>query len=268
LIMTASSIGRRGPQHRYARPQNVNVPIPPHSLADWHQEVHATIPYDDWIEPNPNLARLLSLARAKKHVFTNADACHAQSCLERLGLHKVIDGVVVNFNSVMHVAEKEGLAKPVRGPGSPLFPLCCKPQKDAFRIALELTGVQGDPATVLFVDDSPRNIAGAHAFGIRTVLIGHREPCRGADFHLPSVEHLPHVMPELFADSPEAASARLRAAGVKVPAWTRAPGHAVGEPAGLVPRASSAVDLAPLGEGHPPRDAVWGEDEDRSLAQR
>ena len=51
--------------------------------------------------------------------------------------------------------------------------LLCRPHTclQAFELALEMAG-NAQPETTLFLDDSTRNINGAHRAGLKTVLVG------------------------------------------------------------------------------------------------
>lgn len=44
------------------------------------------------------------------------------------------------------------------------------------------------------MDDSPRNIAGAKAFGMGTVLVGHSAPIPAADVTIAALEHLTRAL--------------------------------------------------------------------------
>lgn len=57
-----------------------------------------------------------------------------------------------------------------------------------------------DPATVLFCDDSARNIAGAKQLGMRTCIVGREDAqtIEGADYAVKSLHDLPRVLPGLF----------------------------------------------------------------------
>lgn len=71
-------------------------------------------------------------------------------------------------------------------PGCPLLqaglthhgcPVVCKPNRQAFEVALQLAGSPEPPAT-LWVDDSARNITTGHRMGLYSVLVGRTgEPC-------------------------------------------------------------------------------------------
>jgi FMN phosphatase YigB (HAD superfamily) len=95
----------------------------------------------------------------------------------------------------------------------------CKPNRRCFEAVLERLG--GVPAErVVFLDDSTRNCAAAHALGISTVLIGRDGHHPGCDLAVPAVHDLPRVLPSLFAPwSPPRVEAVAEAAvPIRVPA--------------------------------------------------
>lgn len=97
----------------------------------------------------------------------------------------------------MDRALKDGLTKTIETEGGPVTPVVCKPSAKCFRLAMEQCGIS-DPTTVLFLDDSARNLAGAKSLGMTTVLVGRTERCDGADFAIQTLTDLPKVLPGLF----------------------------------------------------------------------
>jgi FMN phosphatase YigB (HAD superfamily) len=91
----------------------------------------------------------------------------------------------------------------------------CKPARRAYEAVLERLGVD-DARRVVFVDDSPKNVAAAHALGIFTVLIG-RDHVPGADLVIPDVRELPRVLPALFAPATPPAAEHAEPTAVAVP---------------------------------------------------
>lgn len=55
-------------------------------------------------------------------------------------------------------------------------PVVCKPNRQAFEIALKLAG-SPEPAATLWVDDSARNITTGHRMGLYSVLVGRTGGC-------------------------------------------------------------------------------------------
>jgi pyrimidine 5'-nucleotidase len=107
------------------------------------------VPLTDFIQPDMTVrAALLSLPQ-RKVIFTNSDANHAGRVLNVLALTDCFDQII-DINAI-----------------SPY----CKPQPEAFRIALQSAGEQ-DPTHCVLVDDAPRNLAAARQLGFFTVCLG------------------------------------------------------------------------------------------------
>lgn len=104
---------------------------------EWHERVHASLPYDDLFPPrdHPHNLALKALldsipGNVAKLIFTNADDAHASRCLELMGLDE--EGTfdeIITFESVMRDAASLGLVRRGR-------PVVCKPADVAFRLAL------------------------------------------------------------------------------------------------------------------------------------
>lgn len=187
----------------------------------WHDEVHASLPYESLFphRAHPKNLALKALldsipSRVAKLVFTNADDAHAARCLELMGLSAEGDfDEVITFESTMRDAAALGLVRRGR-------PVVCKPADVSFRLALraasravarkrgEKEGASEshppllDPASVAFFDDSTRNVAGAAASGIFSVLVGRTGlselEAPGASAQLASVLDLPVALPSLW----------------------------------------------------------------------
>jgi putative hydrolase of the HAD superfamily len=132
------------------------------------------VPLADYLKPNLPLRNMLLSLPQRKLIFTNADVAHAQRVLRVLGLEgcfeRIIDVIAI----------------------SPY----CKPEKEAFQIALDLAG-RPDPCECLFVDDSLKNIAAAHRLGFKTVLAGDQTPCPEGDACLDNLVDLPSILAEI-----------------------------------------------------------------------
>lgn len=107
------------------------------------------VPLDSLLVPNPELRDVLRQLPQRKLIFTNADRKHAGRVLRVLGIEDCFEGII----DILDI--------------SPY----CKPMLEAYQIALRLVG-EPDPAACVFVDDSPRNLAGARAAGLYTVQVG------------------------------------------------------------------------------------------------
>jgi pyrimidine 5'-nucleotidase len=155
---------------------------------DWHARVHGALPYEEHLRRDPKLKAVLNAIDTPKWVFTNADTVHAEKCLALLGIRDCFRGVIC-FESVMAAAAAAGVAH--RG-----VPVVCKPQREAFALALAAAGAEA--ASTAFFDDSARNIASAHRMGIRAVLVGRTEVDVPCDLQVHSLLDLPATAPWLF----------------------------------------------------------------------
>jgi pyrimidine 5'-nucleotidase len=132
---------------------------------DWHDYVHARLPYSKHLSPNSKLRNLLDSITIPKYIFTNADAKHADICLSLLGLQGAFNGIIC-FESIMADARAQGMVHDNK-------PVVCKPSHAAFRLALQAAGGY-EPEEAVFFDDSTRNVTSAKRIGIYSVLVGRR----------------------------------------------------------------------------------------------
>ncbi len=105
---------------------------------------------------------LLDSIPVPKFIFTNADLKHAEICLDLMGLRSCFQDIIC-FESIMKAAELNGMVHHNK-------PVICKPNRQAFDLALKEAGAE--IATTAFFDDSARNITSSHRMGIFSVLIG------------------------------------------------------------------------------------------------
>jgi putative hydrolase of the HAD superfamily len=134
------------------------------------------LPLKDYLEPAPRLREMLLSLPQPRWIFTNADANHATRVLEVLGLAGCFSGII-------DLRARE---------------FVCKPELEAYLLALELAG-EPRPADCLLLDDSPSNLAPAYRMGFSTVLVSLDGRSHPAAMHtIPNLLELPHVMPELW----------------------------------------------------------------------
>lgn len=169
----------------------------------FHSCVHATLDYERLLRPN-GVREMLANLTAQKHLFTNADANHAAECLKCLDLEGCFESIFC-FETMQQLNDRPST-------------VLCKPSRRAYEAVLARLGV-AEASRVVFVDDSPKNVAAAHALGIFTVLIG-RDHVPGADLVIADVRELPRVLPSLFAPAtpPTAEPAEAAAVPIVVPA--------------------------------------------------
>lgn len=147
---------------------------------EWHAAVHGALPYDRLLSKDTALGQLLHNIPLPKWIFTNADIKHATTCLQLLGLSHHFEGIIC-FESIQLAASQQGLK-------TAACPITCKPDEQAFKLALQQCG--GEAATTIFLDDSTRNVATATRMGMFTVQVG----CHStevADLAVPTLHQLP-----------------------------------------------------------------------------
>lgn len=144
---------------------------------DYLAYVH-DLPLEKFLTPDPHLREILISLPQMKWIFTNADANHAKRVLDILGLEGC-------FNGIIDVRSLDYL---------------CKPEKEAFQRALDLSDAAAPEDCVLF-DDSLRNLIPARTIGFTTVLVGSDGNNPGANYSLIKLTDLPQVFPELWQPS-------------------------------------------------------------------
>mmetsp|Transcript_17230 Transcript_17230/g.35656 ORF Transcript_17230/g.35656 Transcript_17230/m.35656 type:complete len:577 (-) Transcript_17230:492-2222(-) len=117
-----------------------------------------------------------------KYIFTASVRDHAERCLRALGIEDL-------FVDIIDVKSCN---------------LATKHSTDAFEAALRIANVQ-DPETVLFLDDSVKNIKVARSMGIRSFLVGRMGRDCGqtittehAEHEIDRIHDFPKVVPEIF----------------------------------------------------------------------
>ncbi|HEU5086437.1 MAG TPA: pyrimidine 5'-nucleotidase, partial [Roseiflexaceae bacterium] len=107
---------------------------------------------DAFIDSDAELDRLLGLLPARKAIFTNAPAEHAERILQRLG-------IAHHFERIFDIRFQK------------FFP---KPHPAGYQLALDELGVRG-PGSVM-VEDTLRNLPPARALGMNTIYINDEPP--------------------------------------------------------------------------------------------
>jgi putative hydrolase of the HAD superfamily len=133
------------------------------------------LPLEEYIKPDPELRRLLLSLPQRRWIFTNSDHNHANRVINILGLAGCFDGII----DILAVD------------------YACKPDKTAYERALQIAG-DDDPANCVIFDDSPRNLAPAHALGFYTILVGKDGSNPEVDQAIPSLHALRFSMPQLW----------------------------------------------------------------------
>jgi putative hydrolase of the HAD superfamily len=155
----------------------INYNIDPNEFLDY---VH-DIPLHEYLQPNPDLDRILASVPQEKVVFTNASREHAERVLDLLGIRRhfvqIIDVRDMNYES--------------------------KPLASAYHRICELLGVR--PEECMIVEDNVRNLQPAKAVGMTTVLIrdGNDPIDDNVDYVLSRVEEIGVLLARM--DGPDAA---------------------------------------------------------------
>jgi putative hydrolase of the HAD superfamily len=137
---------------------------------DFYRFVH-DIPVDRLLAPDPELRRMLAGLRQRKFIFSNADRAYILRVLTTLGIADCIDGIVDIFSTEF----------------------ACKPQADAYRIAMQKAGASR-PQQCLLVDDLPRNLAAARDLGWEALLVNKPAPAGLSLRKMESIYRLPDFL--------------------------------------------------------------------------
>ncbi len=150
---------------------NVNYGIDIHKYLAYVHDV----PLSELIQPNPWLQEILQHIQARKFIFTNADKAHARRTLSVLGIEDCFDGMV----DVLDVQPY------------------CKPDPEAFAIALQITG-ESDYKQCILVDDHEQNLQVARRLGMYTIKPHSCAKTTAADACIASINELPEVLDPLL----------------------------------------------------------------------
>eukprot|EP01025_Chloroclados_australasicus_P065183 TRINITY_DN8847_c0_g1_i2.p1 TRINITY_DN8847_c0_g1~~TRINITY_DN8847_c0_g1_i2.p1 ORF type:complete len:265 (+),score=17.65 TRINITY_DN8847_c0_g1_i2:81-797(+) len=143
--------------------------------------------HERFLKPDLGVQNCLqSLSGLRKWVFTNCNEKHAALALSQLELKHHFEGVV----------------------GSDTMGEVCKPDKEAFQIALDKIGTRAKQC--VFFEDSLRNLKIAKELGMITILvIGYEKQYPKTEdipefvdgvVHMPTQEEVMFLLPQLFAN--------------------------------------------------------------------
>ncbi len=146
---------------------------------DFLRYVH-DVPLKDLLAPDPWLRQTLLRYPLRRIIFTNADTHHARRVLDVLGLGDCFEQII----DVLGI--------------SPY----CKPQPEAFQLALERCGGLR-PEECILIDDGRRNITGAREAGLYTIWVGQKGQGHDPDAHatIASIRQLPQALDPLLSSS-------------------------------------------------------------------
>ena len=129
------------------------------------------VPLSRYLRPDPSLRAAIEGIRARKFIFTNSDANHANRVMATVGVQGLFDGII----DVHTIAPY------------------CKPMPESFTLALKAAG-DPDPHACALLDDQPRITRAARALGMYTILVGKETPGEDADAALPHLAGLPALL--------------------------------------------------------------------------
>jgi len=129
------------------------------------------VPVEDLISPDPRINSILAEFSQLKVIFTNSDERHALRVLRAMNLEKFFAGII-DIHQI-----------------SPF----CKPQPEAYRLALKILG-ECSPEEILVIDDSPPNLVTASSLGFHTVLVGLKATQPGIENVIPSIIDLGKII--------------------------------------------------------------------------
>ena len=136
---------------------------------DYLSFVH-DIPLQDYLKPNPTLRTILESLPQRKVIFTNADRAHAERVIATLDLEGIFEQIIDIIAIHPH----------------------CKPQPEAFQIALQKLGIV-DPSNCVIFEDSPRNLRTARTLGLITVFVGSNGHFSDAHLRITSLDEMMQV---------------------------------------------------------------------------
>ncbi len=139
-------------------------------IDDYLDYVHQ-IDVSRYLDPQPDLAEMLTRLPVDKVIFTNAIANWAERILCQLGVRQ-------HFSSIIDVRTTQYMGKP---------------DPSAYEQTLDILDAQG--SACVFVEDQPRNLQQAAELGMRTLLVRPGgEAGEGIDF---AVDHILEAGPVL-----------------------------------------------------------------------
>lgn len=132
------------------------------------------LPLRQYLRPDLKLKTLLQSLALPKYIFTNADADHAVRVLNILGVSD-------QFSGIIDVRAME---------------YYCKPEPEAYHIALNLAG-ESEGHNCILIDDSLRNLVGAKMAGFTTILVGSKPTNNHVDYAIENITDLHSLYPAL-----------------------------------------------------------------------
>jgi putative hydrolase of the HAD superfamily len=140
-------------------------------LRHWHVDPDDYLSYvhparvERFLQPNPELDRVLADIAHPKVIWTNATRLHAERVLDALGIGD-------HFSPIVDVCDMNYVSKPA---------------PEVYPRFLSLVGAEGHECVL--IEDSVRNLHPAKSLGMTTVLVG-GESGDGVDYVIDTVEQI------------------------------------------------------------------------------
>lgn len=134
------------------------------------------VPVRDFLSMDLELRKVLQWVRARKVIFTNSDAAHANRILDALG-------VVDLFEKIFDIEEMQFVPKP---------------NPEPYHLVLKY--LQVPPDQCLLIDDMERNLKPAREMGIHTILIGDGSKTQDGHHAIANIKELNSVLLKIATD--------------------------------------------------------------------
>jgi putative hydrolase of the HAD superfamily len=135
------------------------------------------VPVVEFLSVDQELRKTLEVIRARKLVFTNSDAKHANRILDALGVRDL-------FEKIFDIESMQFIPKP---------------NPEAYRSVLDYLKV---PArNCLLIDDMERNLDPARVLGMHTILIGDGKPLDDSHRVIGNIRELNSILQQIAAQT-------------------------------------------------------------------
>jgi len=141
---------------------------------DAYLEFVHDIPVTKYLEPNPQLAKMLAEIPLRKFIFTNSYRTHAHNVMTALG-------VADQFEGVFDIKSVDYVSKPARYPYS-----------------VVINKLNTIPKTCIYIDDKVINLKEPYMLGMRTILIDD-EPNEWVDVKLDNILEIGNIVQKMLA---------------------------------------------------------------------
>lgn len=146
------------------------------NVDDYLAYVH-DLPLADYLQPEPELRKVLLSLPQKRWIFTNADHAHARRVMAILGVEDCFHGIIDIY----------------------ALDFICKPDFRAYKRAMQVAG-EKKPENCVLLDDSTANLEAAKKLGFYAVLVnGNVDQMNSSHLCLESLLSLPEAMSQLWS---------------------------------------------------------------------